>query len=66
MRMRTVVLRLARLAAVLIVVSMLCFLSLNLLPGDPARAILGESGTPSRWRPCARNSGWTSRWPTAT
>ncbi|MEU8267553.1 ABC transporter permease [Sphaerisporangium sp. NPDC049002] len=46
MRTRTVVLRLARLAAVLLVVSMLCFLSLNLLPGDPARAILGEAGTP--------------------
>ncbi|MER6827750.1 ABC transporter permease [Streptosporangium sp. NPDC000563] len=46
MRTRRVLLRLARLAAVLIVVSTLCFLSLNLLPGDPARAILGESGTP--------------------
>lgn len=46
MTARFVVLRLLRLAAVLLVVSALCFLSLNLLPGDPARAILGESGTP--------------------
>jgi len=43
---RTVVLKLARLVAVLFVVSVLCFLSLELLPGDPARMILGESGTP--------------------
>ncbi|WP_062347137.1 ABC transporter permease [Herbidospora yilanensis] len=46
MTARFVVLRLLRLVAVLLVVSALCFLSLNLLPGDPARAILGESGTP--------------------
>lgn len=46
MTARFVVLRLLRLIAVLLVVSALCFLSLNLLPGDPARAILGESGTP--------------------
>lgn len=46
MTARFVVLRLVRLVAVLLVVSALCFLSLNLLPGDPARAILGESGTP--------------------
>lgn len=39
-------LRLARLLAVLFVVSIGCFLSLQLLPGDPARLILGEAGTP--------------------
>jgi peptide/nickel transport system permease protein len=38
-------LRLLRLAAVLLVVSMLCFFSLNLLPGDPARSILGIAGS---------------------
>ncbi|WP_432954065.1 ABC transporter permease [Micromonospora haikouensis] len=43
---RTVLLKLVRLAAVLLVVSLLCFLSLSLLPGDPAQAILGESGSP--------------------
>lgn len=43
---RTVVLRVVRLLAVLLVVSALCFLSLSLLPGDPARAILGESASP--------------------
>ncbi|KIR62188.1 hypothetical protein TK50_27575 [Micromonospora haikouensis] len=43
---RTVLLKLVRLAAVLFVVSLLCFLSLSLLPGDPAQAILGESASP--------------------
>jgi peptide/nickel transport system permease protein len=43
---RTVALRVVRLLAVLLVVSALCFLSLSLLPGDPAQAILGESGSP--------------------
>jgi peptide/nickel transport system permease protein len=42
---RVVLLKLIRLAAVLFVVSALCFLSLNLLPGDPARTILGVSGS---------------------
>lgn len=42
---RVVALRVTRLAAVLLVVSALCFLSLNLLPGDPAHAILGVAGS---------------------
>lgn len=42
---RTLALKLLRLAAVLFVVSALCFLSLNLLPGDPARSILGVAGS---------------------
>lgn len=37
---------LVRLVGVLLVVSMLSFFGLSLIPGDPARAILGESGTP--------------------
>jgi peptide/nickel transport system permease protein len=41
---RLIVLKLARLVAVVFAVAVLCFLSLNLLPGDPARAILGLSG----------------------
>jgi len=43
---RTVSLKVVRLLAVLLVVSALCFLSLNLLPGDPAQIILGEAGSP--------------------
>lgn len=43
---RAVALRLIRLVGVLLVVSILCFLSLNLLPGDPAQAILGISASP--------------------
>ncbi|MBM7517390.1 ABC transporter permease [Nocardioides nitrophenolicus] len=39
-------LKLLRLAAVLLVVSTLCFFSLALLPGDPARLMLGDSATP--------------------
>lgn len=42
-----VILRLLRLIAILFVVSTMCFFSLSLLPGDPARAILGDtSATP--------------------
>lgn len=36
-------LKLARLVAVLFVVSVLCFLSLELLPGSPARMLLGDT-----------------------
>lgn len=36
--------RVIRLLGVLLVVSVLCFFSLSLLPGDPARMILGETG----------------------
>lgn len=43
--LRTVVLKLARLAGILFVVATLCFFSLNLLPGGPARAILGVAGS---------------------
>ncbi|MFT4286508.1 ABC transporter permease [Nocardioides sp.] len=39
-----IAIRLLRLLAVLFVVSVLCFLSMSLLPGDPARIILGETG----------------------
>jgi peptide/nickel transport system permease protein len=39
-------LRLVRLLAVLLIVSTLCFFSLSLLQGNPARVILGESATP--------------------
>ncbi|MEY9988372.1 peptide/nickel transport system permease protein [Streptomyces sp. V4I8] len=42
---RLLLLRLLRLAGVLFVVSVLCFLSLSLLPGDPARTILGVAGS---------------------
>lgn len=42
---RIVVLKLARLAGLLFVVATLCFFSLNLLPGGPARAILGVAGS---------------------
>ena len=42
---RIVLIKIVRLAAVLFVVSALCFLSLNLLPGDPARTILGVAGS---------------------
>lgn len=38
-------LKLARLVAVLFVVSVLCFLSLELLPGSPARMILGDTAS---------------------
>lgn len=37
-------LRVVRLLGVLFLVSVLCFFSLALLPGDPARMILGETG----------------------
>jgi peptide/nickel transport system permease protein len=40
-----IALKLIRLVAVVFAVAVLCFLSLNLLPGDPARAILGLSGS---------------------
>ncbi|WP_418057303.1 ABC transporter permease [Pimelobacter simplex] len=39
-------LKVLRLLAVLLVVSTLCFFSLALLPGDPARLMLGDSATP--------------------
>jgi peptide/nickel transport system permease protein len=39
-----VALRIVRLAAVLLIVSTLCFFALSLLPGDPAQVILGEAG----------------------
>ncbi len=42
----TLALRVARLLAVLVAVSALTFLIANLLPGDPASAILGEQATP--------------------
>lgn len=38
-------LKLGRLCAVLFVVSVLCFLSLELLPGSPARMILGDTAS---------------------
>ncbi len=40
---RLVALRLVRLVTILAVVCTLCFFSLSLLPGDPARVILGET-----------------------
>jgi peptide/nickel transport system permease protein len=43
-----VLLRLTRLAAVIIAVSALTFLLSNLLPGDPAVVILGESASPTQ------------------
>lgn len=43
---RTIALKLLRLAAILLVVSALCFFSLSLLPGDPARLMLGPAGSP--------------------
>ncbi|OYD61126.1 ABC transporter permease [Rhodococcus sp. OK302] len=39
-------LRVLRVLAILWVVSLLCFFSMNLLPGDPAQAILGVTATP--------------------
>lgn len=42
---RVIALKLLRLVAVLFVVAVLCFLSLNLLPGNPAQAILGVAGS---------------------
>jgi peptide/nickel transport system permease protein len=42
---RIVALKLLRLFGVLFVVAVLCFFSLNLLPGNPARAILGVAGS---------------------
>ncbi len=66
MRARWVILRVLRLAAVLLVVSMLCFLSLNLLPGDPARAILGQSGTPESVAALQQELGLNEPSPTAT
>lgn len=39
-------LKLLRLAAILLVVSALCFFGLNLVPGDPARLMLGPAGSP--------------------
>jgi len=46
-RHRFVARRVVRLIGVLLVVSVLCFFSMSLLPGDPARIILGEtSATP--------------------
>ncbi|UUW90778.1 ABC transporter permease [Pimelobacter simplex] len=45
-RLFRVGLKVLRLLAVLLVVSTLCFFSLALLPGDPARLMLGDSATP--------------------
>jgi len=45
--MRLVAGKLARLVPVLLAVSILSFLLLNLLPGDPATVILGPSATPA-------------------
>lgn len=42
---RVVGLKLARLIGVLFCVAVLCFFSLNLLPGSPAQAILGVAGS---------------------
>lgn len=42
---RLIALKLLRLLGVLLVVAILCFLSLNLLPGNPAQAILGVAGS---------------------
>jgi peptide/nickel transport system permease protein len=42
---RVIVLKLARLIGVLFCVAVLCFFSLNLLPGSPAQAILGVAGS---------------------
>lgn len=44
-RWQSVTLKVLRLAAVLLVVSVLCFFSLSLLPGDPARLMLGDAAT---------------------
>ncbi|AIY19627.2 ABC transporter permease [Pimelobacter simplex] len=44
-RLLRVGLKVLRLAAVLLVVSTLCFFSLALLPGDPARLMLGDAAT---------------------
>jgi len=42
---RLVAMKLLRMLGVLFVVSVLCFFSLNLLPGNPAQAILGVAGS---------------------
>ena len=42
---RVLALKLVRLVGVLLVVAVLCFLSLSLLPGSPAQAILGVAGS---------------------
>jgi peptide/nickel transport system permease protein len=44
-RLLRIGLKVLRLAAVLLVVSSLCFFSLSLLPGDPARLMLGDTAT---------------------
>ncbi len=42
---RLLALKLLRMVALLVVVAVLCFFSLNLLPGNPATAILGVAGS---------------------
>ena len=48
-------------AATLLVASIVVFAVLEVLPGDPARLMLGINATPERWRRCASRWASTSR-----
>ena len=58
--LKLVVRRLLSAIAVLFVVSLITFVVLLCIPGDPAQLILGVEATPKRLRPCVPRWGWTS------
>lgn len=53
--------RLATLLITLAVASAVVFAVLELLPGNAAEVILGDTATPNRWPRCRPSWGWTAR-----
>ena len=47
---------------VVLLASLLVFLVMRLIPGDPAALAAGLTRHPQTWRRCANGSGSTTRW----
>ena len=63
---RFLIRRSAQALVVLILVTIIVFGLCQLLPGGPARAILGTHATPTTSPPSTGRTGWTARCPRST